>query len=48
LTEAVDSPLYRVGAGLELNGVGMSVRYCGAFGQTFKLNAVSASLKVSF
>lgn len=46
LTEAVDSPLYRVGAGLEpngVNGVGMSVRYNGAFG-----NAISASLKVSF
>lgn len=51
LTEAVDSPLYRVGAGLELNGVngvGMSVRYNGAFGQTVKQNAISASLKVSF
>ncbi|WP_154674719.1 hypothetical protein [Mesorhizobium erdmanii] len=51
LTEAVDSPLYRVGAGLELNGVngvGTSVRYNGAFGQTVKQNAVSASLKVSF
>lgn len=36
LTEAVDSPLYRVGAGLELNGVngvGMSVRHNGAFGK---------------
>ncbi|RUW98055.1 autotransporter outer membrane beta-barrel domain-containing protein, partial [Mesorhizobium sp. M8A.F.Ca.ET.059.01.1.1] len=51
LTEAIDSPLYRVGAGLELNGVngvGMSVRYSGAFGETVKQNAVSASLKVSF
>ncbi|MBZ9776536.1 autotransporter outer membrane beta-barrel domain-containing protein [Mesorhizobium sp. CO1-1-8] len=51
LTEAVDSPLYRVGAGLELNGVngvGMSVRYNGAFGETVKQNAISASLKVSF
>ncbi|WP_263493396.1 autotransporter outer membrane beta-barrel domain-containing protein [Mesorhizobium sp. ES1-6] len=51
LTEAIDSPLYRVGAGLELNGVngvGMSVRYNGAFGETVKQNAVSASLKVSF
>ncbi|WP_292856757.1 autotransporter outer membrane beta-barrel domain-containing protein [Mesorhizobium sp.] len=51
LTEAVDSPLYRVGAGLELNGVngvGLSVRYNGAFGETVKQNAVSASLKVSF
>ncbi|MFA6154125.1 autotransporter outer membrane beta-barrel domain-containing protein [Mesorhizobium sp.] len=51
LTEAVDSPLYRVGAGIELNGVngvGMSVRYNGAFGETVKQNAVSASLKVSF
>ena len=51
LTEAVDSPLYRVGAGLELNGVtgvGMSVRYNGAFGETVKQNAVSASFKVSF
>jgi len=51
LPEAVDSPLYRVGAGLELNGVngvGLSVRYNGAFGETVKQNAVSASLKVSF
>jgi hypothetical protein len=51
LTEAVDSPLYRVGAGLELNGVngvGMSVRHNGAFGETVKQNAISASLKVSF
>ncbi|MER9374287.1 hypothetical protein [Mesorhizobium sp. L2C084A000] len=51
LTEAVDSPLYRVGAGLELNGVngvGMSVRYNGAFGETVKQNAISASLKVGF
>ncbi|WP_280945045.1 autotransporter outer membrane beta-barrel domain-containing protein [Mesorhizobium loti] len=51
LTEAVDSPLYRVGAGIELNGVngvGLSVRYNGAFGETVKQNAVSASLKVSF
>jgi hypothetical protein len=51
LTEAVDSPLYRVGAGLELNGVngvGMAVRYNGAFGETVTQNAVSASLKVSF
>ncbi len=51
LTEAVDSPLYRVGAGLELNGVngvGLSVRYNGAFGETVKQNAVSAALKVSF
>lgn len=51
LTEAIDSPLYRVGAGLELNGVNgavMSVRYNGAFGETVKRNAVSASLKVSF
>ncbi|MBZ9757153.1 hypothetical protein LB524_17855 [Mesorhizobium sp. ESP6-5] len=51
LTEAIDSPLYRVGAGLELNcvdGVVMSVRYNGAFGETVKQNAVSASLKVSF
>ena len=51
LTEAVDSPLYRAGAGLELNGVngvGMSVRHNGAFGETVKQNAISASLKVSF
>ncbi|WP_281032980.1 autotransporter outer membrane beta-barrel domain-containing protein [Mesorhizobium sp. M6A.T.Ce.TU.016.01.1.1] len=51
LTQEVDSPLYRVGAGLELNGVngvGMAVRYNGAFGETVKQNAVSASLKVSF
>ncbi|CCV05377.1 hypothetical protein MESS2_1560001 [Mesorhizobium metallidurans STM 2683] len=51
LTEKVDSPLYRFGAGLELNGVngvGMAVRYNGAFGETVKQNAVSASLKVSF
>ncbi len=51
LTEAVDSPLYRVDAGLELNGVngvGMSVRYNGAFGETVEQNAISASLEVSF
>ncbi|MEZ2332550.1 autotransporter outer membrane beta-barrel domain-containing protein [Mesorhizobium sp. RCC_202] len=51
LTEAIDSPLYRVGAGVELNGVngvGLSVRYNGAFGKTVKQNAVSASLKVNF
>lgn len=51
LTEAIDSPLYPVGAGLELNGVngvGVSVRYHGAFGETVKQNAVGASLKVSF
>ena len=50
LTQAVDSPLYRVGVGLELNGVngvGMSVRYIGAFGETGKQNAISTSLKVS-
>ncbi|MBZ9661745.1 hypothetical protein LB523_22095 [Mesorhizobium sp. ESP-6-4] len=36
MTEAIDSPLYRVGAGLELdgvNGVGLAVRYDDAFGQ---------------
>ncbi|WP_280822684.1 autotransporter outer membrane beta-barrel domain-containing protein [Pseudaminobacter soli (ex Li et al. 2025)] len=51
LTEAVDSPLYRVGAGLELNGVNgvrLSVRYNGSFGGTVKQNTVSAALKVSF
>ncbi|WP_171883280.1 hypothetical protein [Mesorhizobium sp. NZP2234] len=51
MTETVDSPLYRVGAGLELNGVngvGMSVRYNGAFGEIVKQNAVGASLRVSF
>ncbi|MGX8012004.1 hypothetical protein ACVDG8_025085 [Mesorhizobium sp. ORM8.1] len=51
LTEAIDSPLYRVGAGVELNGVngvGLLVRYNGAFGKTVKQNAVSASLKVNF
>jgi hypothetical protein len=51
LTEAIDSPLYRVGAGLELtgvNGVGLAIRYNGAFVETVKQNAVSASLKVSF
>ncbi|WP_181165087.1 MULTISPECIES: hypothetical protein [unclassified Mesorhizobium] len=51
MTEAIDSPLYRVGAGLELdgvNGVGLAVRYNDAFRQTVKQNAVSASLKVSF
>lgn len=51
LTEAIDSPLYRVGAGVELNGVngvGLSVRYNGAFGETVKQKAVSASLKVDF
>ncbi|WP_155765450.1 hypothetical protein [Mesorhizobium erdmanii] len=51
LTEAVDSPLYRVGAGLELNGVngvGTPVGYNDAFGQMVKQNAVSASPKVSF
>ncbi|WP_156389033.1 hypothetical protein [Mesorhizobium sp. Root695] len=48
LTEAVDSPLYRVGADLEPNGVGMSVSYDGAFGETVEQSAISASLKVSF
>lgn len=51
LTEAVDSPLYRVGAGLERNGVngaGMSVRDDGAFGETVKQNAIGASFKVSY
>ncbi|CDX32465.1 hypothetical protein MPLSOD_140598 [Mesorhizobium sp. SOD10] len=51
LTEAIDSPLYQVGAGLELNGVngvGLAIRYNGAFVETVKQNAVSASLKVSF
>ena len=51
LTEAIDSPLYRVGGGLELNGVcgvGLAVRYNGAFGQTVKQKAVSVSLRVSF
>ncbi|KQU79193.1 hypothetical protein ASD12_15185 [Mesorhizobium sp. Root102] len=45
---AVDSPLYRVGADLEPNGVGMSVSYDGAFGETVEQSAISASLKVSF
>ena len=51
LTEEVDSPLYRVGAGVELNGVngvGLSVRYNGAFGEAVKMNSVSANLKVNF
>jgi hypothetical protein len=51
LTEAVDSPLYRVGAGVELNGVngvGLAVRYNGAFGKRVEMNAVSAALKVRF
>gem|GEM_PF-2797540 len=51
LTEAIDSPLYRVGAGVELNGVngvGLAVRYNGAFGKTVKQNAVIASFKVNF
>ncbi|MCA0010998.1 hypothetical protein LB561_00735 [Mesorhizobium sp. B292B1B] len=51
MTEAIDSPLYRVDAGLEfhgVNGVGMSVGCNGAFGETVKQNADSASLKVSF
>ncbi|MFD1986067.1 hypothetical protein ACFSOZ_26840 [Mesorhizobium newzealandense] len=51
LTEAVDSPLYRAGAGLERNGVygaGMSVRDDGAFGKTVKQNAIGASLKASY
>ena len=51
LTEKVDSPLYRVGAGVELNGVngvGLAVRYNGAFGEKVEMNAVSAALKVRF
>ena len=48
LTEAVDSPLYRIDAGFELNGVDMSVSYDGAFGETVEQSAISASLKVSF
>jgi uncharacterized protein with beta-barrel porin domain len=51
LTESVDSPLYRVGAGVELNGVngvGLSVRYNGAFGDKVEMNAISANLKVRF
>lgn len=50
LTEAVDSPLYRVDAGLEfhgVNGVGMSIGCNGAFEETVKQNADSASLRVS-
>jgi uncharacterized protein with beta-barrel porin domain len=51
LTEALDSPLYRVGAGVELkglSGVGLSVNYNGAFGENVRQHAVSANLKIRF
>jgi hypothetical protein len=51
LTQSADSPLYRVGAGMELNGangVGLSVRYNGVFGDKVKMNTVSAAFKVRF
>ncbi|ESY72494.1 hypothetical protein X743_15965 [Mesorhizobium sp. LNHC252B00] len=48
MTEAVDSPLYRVGVSLVLDASMVAVGYDGAFGETVKQNAISASLKVSF
>ncbi|MDX8530614.1 hypothetical protein RFM41_02535 [Mesorhizobium sp. VK25A] len=44
LTEAIDSPLYRVGAGLDLDGGQAERRLRG----NVKQNAVGTSLKVSF
>jgi hypothetical protein len=51
LTEALDSPLYRVGAGIELKGlnrVGLAVHYDGAFGENVRQHAISANLKIRF
>ncbi|TPK62254.1 hypothetical protein FJ546_15985 [Mesorhizobium sp. B2-4-19] len=47
LTDATDSPLYRVGAGLELNGTGMSARDNGAFGENGQNRMQSARLSSS-
>ncbi|WP_378942151.1 autotransporter outer membrane beta-barrel domain-containing protein [Mesorhizobium sp. ANAO-SY3R2] len=51
LTEEADSPLYRVGGGIEvngINGVGLSVRYDGAFGENVEHQSVSGTFKVRF
>jgi hypothetical protein len=51
LVQSVDSPLYRVGAGFELNstkGLGIAVEYDGAFGEAVNLQSFSANLKVGF
>ncbi len=51
LTQSVDSPLYRLGAGLELKaaeGVNFTLNYNGAFGKAVEFQSVSANLKVKF
>jgi hypothetical protein len=51
LHQAIDTPLYRVGAGLELDGiqgVGLILKYSGAFGETVDSHSVGTGLKVRF
>ncbi|MDO5605532.1 MAG: hypothetical protein Q4G25_10270 [Paracoccus sp. (in: a-proteobacteria)] len=51
LTQKVDSPIYRIGAGLELNnssGVELSIRYNGAFSKETKQHTASANLAIRF
>ncbi|ORE93263.1 outer membrane autotransporter barrel domain-containing protein [Aurantimonas sp. 22II-16-19i] len=51
LTQSVDSPLYRVGAGVDLltqAGFSIGVRYDGVFGDTVEANSVSGGLKINF
>jgi hypothetical protein len=51
LTQSIDSPLYRVGGGLEWNvngGVGISMRYSGAFGRAVEQQSIRGTLKARF
>jgi uncharacterized protein with beta-barrel porin domain len=51
LHQAIDTPLYRVGAGLELDGiqgVGLILKYSGAFGETVDSHSVGTGLKIRF
>ncbi|MEP9386446.1 autotransporter outer membrane beta-barrel domain-containing protein [Mesorhizobium sp. KR9-304] len=51
LQQAIDTPLYRVGAGLELDGVqgvGLVLKYSGAFGEAVDSHSIGTGLKVRF
>jgi hypothetical protein len=51
LRQQADSPIYRVGAGAEINmanGLGLAIRYNGAFGENIEQQSVSGSLKMRF